>query len=107
MHDSVNGVHTLLGSRLRDARRGREGRIVGVDQTRPTPALLIVWEAGQGVERVSLSSGELRALVASSLGHRPRSLEGQSPKVRNDAHAGDSPSRVGIEPVAGGVTGPR
>lgn len=75
MHDSVDGVHTLLGSRLRDARRGREGRIVGVDQTRPTPALLMVWETGRGVERVNLSSEELRALVTSSLGDQFRGLE--------------------------------
>lgn len=76
MHDSVDGVHTLLGSRLRDARRGREGRIVGIDQTQPTPALLIVWASGQGVERIGLSREELQALVEASMSRQSRKQTG-------------------------------
>ncbi|MFC3284880.1 hypothetical protein [Litchfieldella rifensis] len=92
MHDSVDGVHTLLGSRLRDARRGREGRIVGIDQTQPTPALLIVWASGQGAERVGLSREELQALVEASVSRQTRKQPGDD----GDVTAPDSPDVVSL-----------
>lgn len=68
MDKAVADTHCLLGSRLRDPDSGRQGRIVGIDQSRETPALLVNW--GQsGVERVSLSTAELSDLVTASLAH--------------------------------------
>lgn len=68
MNKAVADTHCLLGSQLRDPDSGRQGRIVGIDQARETPALLVNW--GQaGVERVTLSVTELSDLVAASLAH--------------------------------------
>lgn len=64
MRDSVAQAQRLIGARLRDSQR-REGRVVGVDQTREPPALLIVWEGQVQAARVPLSLRELDELVRS------------------------------------------
>lgn len=71
MRNSVTQVQSLLGARLRDSRHRRLGRIVGVDQTRDLPALLIVWEGQMSPERVSLSAEELRELVGACVAAQP------------------------------------
>lgn len=97
MDKAVADTHCLLGSRLRDPDSGRQGRIVGIDQSRETPALLVNW--GQsGVERVSLSTAELSDLVTASLAHE-RNTRGsvrESGSSRADAESAGSerqPSR--------------
>lgn len=96
MDKAVADTHCLLGSRLRDPDSGRQGRIVGIDQSRETPALLVNW--GQsGVERVSLSTAELSDLVTASLAHE-RNTQGSvresgSPRAEEGSRA-DAKSAV-------------
>lgn len=71
MRNSLTHVQPLLGARLRDSRQRRLGRIVGIDQTRDPPALLIVWEGQTSTERVSLSAQELRELVSTCVAAQP------------------------------------
>lgn len=71
MSDSVTQTQYLIGARLRDPRHSRLGRVVGIDQTRDTPALLIVWEGQRHAERVPLSTQELRDLVTACIASRP------------------------------------
>lgn len=63
MRDSVAQAHLLIGATLRDPQRQREGRVVGVDQTRDVPALWMVWSDQARAERVTLSRPELSRLV--------------------------------------------
>lgn len=63
MNDSVTQAQRLIGARLRDPRLRREGCIIGIDQNRGQPALLIVWEGQGQAERVPLPAHELRTLV--------------------------------------------
>lgn len=63
MNDSVTQAQRLIGARLRDPRRRRQGCIIGIDQNRGQPALLIVWEGQGQAERVPLTAQELRTLV--------------------------------------------
>lgn len=63
MRDSVAQAHHLIGARLRDPQRQRMGQVVGVDQTRDLPALLIIWEGQTTPARVPLSVRELHELV--------------------------------------------
>lgn len=63
MRDSVTQAHHLIGARLRDPQRRTMGQVVGVDQTRDLPALLIIWEGQVAPARVPLSVRELRELV--------------------------------------------
>ncbi|MBZ9557714.1 MULTISPECIES: hypothetical protein [unclassified Modicisalibacter] len=63
MRDSVAQAHLLIGATLRDPQRQREGRVVGVDQTRDVPALWLVWSDQSRAERVTLSRPELSRLV--------------------------------------------
>ncbi|WP_089726333.1 hypothetical protein [Modicisalibacter muralis] len=63
MHDSVAQAHHLIGARLRDPQRRSMGQVVGVDQTRDLPALLIIWEGQVTPARVPLSVRELHELV--------------------------------------------
>lgn len=65
MRDNVAQAHLLIGARLRDPQRGSMGCVVGVDQTRDLPALLIVWEGQVQAARVPLSARELHELVKS------------------------------------------
>ena len=89
MDKAVANTHCLLGSRLRDPDSGRQGCIVGIDQTRETPALLINWSE-TGVQRVTLGVSELADLVAASLEHE-RTARGD--KAARDRQA--SPSSRG------------
>lgn len=57
-------VQPLLGLSLRDTQKGREGRIVGVDQSQATPVLWVCWAPGQGSERVELTREQFDALLA-------------------------------------------
>ncbi|MCG7600556.1 hypothetical protein MHM84_12210 [Halomonas sp. McH1-25] len=63
MNDSVTQAQRLIGARLRDPRRRRQGCIIGIDQNGGQPALLIVWEGQGRAERVPLPPHELRTLV--------------------------------------------
>ena len=63
MRDSVAQAHHLIGARLRDPQRRFMGQVVGVDQTRDLPALLIIWEGQVTPARVPLSVRELHELV--------------------------------------------
>ncbi|WP_192034894.1 hypothetical protein [Halomonas sp. YLGW01] len=71
MDKAVTDTHCLLGSRLRDPDSGRQGCIVGIDQSRETPALLVNWSES-GVERVPLTAADLSGLVEASLAHDRR-----------------------------------
>ncbi|MGB8713540.1 MAG: hypothetical protein WCD50_10485 [Onishia taeanensis] len=90
MDKAVADTHCLLGSQLRDPDSGRLGRIVGIDQSREAPALLVNW--GQsGVERVALSVTELSDLVTASLAHERNVRE----NVREDRTVSErQPSRA-------------
>lgn len=82
MDKAVADTHCLLGSQLRDPDSGRLGRIVGIDQSREIPALLVNW--GQsGVERVALSITELSDLVTASLAHE-RNVHGSARESARD-----------------------
>ncbi|MFC0266669.1 hypothetical protein [Kushneria aurantia] len=59
----VSGVHQLLGSTLRDSRRERQGRIVGIDQTREHPVIDIVWQGQAKAERTIITFDQLDDLV--------------------------------------------
>ncbi len=63
MNASVDQVYRLIGAWLRDSQRRCEGRVVGVDQTREAPALLIVWEGQPQAQRVELTAHDLHQLV--------------------------------------------
>lgn len=63
----VSGVHQLLGSTLRDARRERQGRIVGIDQTREHPVIDVIWQGQPRAERIIITCDQLRDLVRASL----------------------------------------
>lgn len=63
MNMSVDQAHRLIGARLRDPQRRCQGRIVGVDQTRETPALWVVWENQPQAQRADLTPHDLQALV--------------------------------------------
>ncbi|WP_251308400.1 hypothetical protein [Halomonas sp. NCCP-2165] len=78
-------VQPLLGLSLRDTQKGREGRIVGVDQAQATPVLWVCWAPGQGSERLELTREQFEALLAAC---RPQ----DAPASRSAAEpaAGDS-----------------
>ncbi|WP_158701062.1 hypothetical protein [Phytohalomonas tamaricis] len=59
----VHNVHQLLGSTIRDARRDRSGRVVGIDQTREHPVIDVVWEGQARAERVTITRDQLQTLV--------------------------------------------
>ncbi|MDW5378301.1 hypothetical protein R6258_15360 [Halomonas sp. HP20-15] len=63
MNASVDQAHRLIGARLRDPRRRCVGRVVGVDQTREAPALLVVWEGQSQAQRAELTPHDLHELV--------------------------------------------
>ncbi|WP_108843105.1 hypothetical protein ACUN8C_03850 [Kushneria sp. Sum13] len=60
-------MHQLLGSTLRDARRERQGRIVGIDQTREHPVIDVIWQGQPRAERIIITCDQLRDLVRASL----------------------------------------
>ncbi|RKR04320.1 hypothetical protein C7446_1525 [Kushneria sinocarnis] len=62
--ECVQGVHHLIGSTLRDGRRDRTGRIVGIDQTRDHPVVDIVWAGQRRADRIIVTCDQLRELVA-------------------------------------------
>lgn len=78
-------VQPLLGLSLRDTQKGREGRIVGVDQAQAAPVLWVCWAPGQGSERVELTHEQFEALLAAC---RPRASAPSRP----------APSQVAAEP---------
>lgn len=100
MHDSVAQAQRLIGARLRDSRRHRQGRIVGVDQAREHPALLIVWEGQVSAERVSLPAHELQALVASCDAAQP-AAKAEAAADSNETGATADPERDRITHVGG------
>lgn len=63
----VSGVHQLLGSTLKDARRERQGRIVGIDQTREHPVIDVIWQGQPRAERIIITCDQLRDLVRASI----------------------------------------
>lgn len=63
----VCGVHQLLGSTLRDGRRERHGKIVGIDQTRDHPVIDIVWAGQAKAERIIITCDQLQELVEACL----------------------------------------
>lgn len=71
MRNSVAQIQHLLGACLRDPQRRRTGRIVGIDQTRDQPALLIIWEGQTLTERVTLPVNELQSLVTACMAIPP------------------------------------
>ncbi|WP_115854792.1 hypothetical protein [Kushneria indalinina] len=60
-------MHQLLGSTLKDARRERQGRIVGIDQTREHPVIDVIWQGQPRAERIIITCDQLRDLVRASL----------------------------------------
>ncbi|MEC9482080.1 MAG: hypothetical protein UMU75_01990 [Halomonas sp.] len=78
MRDSVTQAQHLIGATLHDPQRRRQGRIVGVDQTRDLPALLIVWDGQGQAERVALPVRELRDLVTACMAAATRKVAGAS-----------------------------
>lgn len=109
MRNSVDDVQLLLGSRIRDARRDRMGRIVGVDQTRDVPALLIAWAGTRGVVRVDISRDELRGLLAAR-----QSISVKRPATRTSGGRDDDAESTSRqkeieerEPLATGTATPR
>ncbi|WP_299256613.1 hypothetical protein [uncultured Kushneria sp.] len=71
----VSGVHQLLGSTLRDARRERQGRIVGIDQTREHPVIDVIWQGQPRAERIIITCDQLRDLVKASLARAATDLQ--------------------------------
>ncbi|MBZ9566204.1 hypothetical protein [Modicisalibacter tunisiensis] len=78
----------MIGATLRDPERQREGRVVGVDQTREAPALWILWVEGAGAERVVMSHRELAALAAgcTGAGVPPAPLKGGRARRADERH---------------------
>ncbi|RKD85580.1 hypothetical protein C8D96_1471 [Kushneria marisflavi] len=72
----VSGVHQLLGSTLRDARRERQGRIVGIDQTREHPVIDVIWQGQPRAERIIITCDQLRDLVRASLAREAAKTHG-------------------------------
>lgn len=72
----VSGVHQLLGSTLRDARRERQGRIVGIDQTREHPVIDVIWQGQPRAERIIITCDQLRDLVRASLAREAAKTQG-------------------------------
>ncbi|GHC29442.1 hypothetical protein GCM10010082_23970 [Kushneria pakistanensis] len=60
-------MHQLLGSTLKDARRERQGRIVGIDQTREHPVIDVIWQGQPRAERIIITCDQLRDLVRASV----------------------------------------
>lgn len=89
----VYNVHQLLGSTIRDARRDRNGRVVGIDQTRDHPVIDIVWEGQTRAERVTITRDQLQALVEAC---HARSRQAREPlTVAADAKTvADAPKRA-------------
>lgn len=90
----VSGVHQLLGSTLRDARRERQGRIVGIDQTREHPVIDVIWQGQPRAERIIITCDQLRDLVRASLA-RDAAARAKGAAV-TDAYAGQASDK---EPV--------
>ena len=59
----MDDVHHLLGVTLRDARQGRQGRIVGLDYSHEQPLVDILWEGQKKIERVEVSLETLAGLM--------------------------------------------
>ncbi|WP_438766342.1 hypothetical protein [Kushneria sp. TE3] len=74
----VSGVHQLLGSTLKDARRERQGRIVGIDQTREHPVIDVIWQGQPRAERIIITCDQLRDLVRASLARAASQAKGVS-----------------------------
>ncbi len=85
-------VQPLLGLSLRDTQKGREGRIVGVDQAQATPVLWVCWAPGQGSERLELTREQFEALLAACRPPAPR------PSYRAAESTADSDTQAGPEP---------
>ncbi len=85
-------VQPLLGLSLRDTQKGREGRIVGVDQSQATPVLWVCWAPGQGSERVELTREQFEALLAACRPPAPR------PSYRAAESTADADTQAGPEP---------
>ncbi|QEL11859.1 hypothetical protein [Kushneria phosphatilytica] len=81
--ECVQGVHLLIGSTLRDGRRDRTGRIVGIDQTRDHPVVDIVWQGQRRAERIIVTCDQLRDLV--------EACRRQELKARTDESPAESP----------------
>ncbi|MBZ9540362.1 hypothetical protein KGQ90_15695 [Modicisalibacter tunisiensis] len=104
MRDCVAQAHLLIGATLRDPERQREGRVVGVDQTREAPALWILWVEGAGAERVVMSHRELAALAAGCTGGGapPASLRGGRTRRAGGNHESEkNEKKKGVEPPVG------
>ncbi|WP_110685395.1 hypothetical protein [Salinicola aestuarinus] len=56
-------AHRLIGESVREPGQERCGRIVGVDQSRATPVVFVIWQEQEGIHRVELTFDELRQLA--------------------------------------------
>ncbi|MFC0336417.1 hypothetical protein SAMN05421848_1001 [Kushneria avicenniae] len=86
----VSGVHQLLGSTLKDARRERQGRIVGIDQTREHPVIDVIWQGQPRAERIIITCDQLRDLVRASISRAAAQTQKAAPKevqTGSDDHA--------------------
>lgn len=93
----VCGVHQLLGSTLRDGRRERQGRIVGIDQTRDHPVIDVVWAGQAKAERIIITCDQLHELVEACLARE--AAGGRQASGERVAKGGEPDSRTGSEPV--------
>ncbi|WP_459872935.1 hypothetical protein [Halomonas shantousis] len=93
MRDYVPQAHLLVGSTLRDARHDRQGRIVGVDQSRHAPAIFVVWSGQAKGERVALEVDELHGLVQAFLEapqHKKKAASSQNAARQSPAQTAPS-----------------
>ncbi|WP_456268037.1 hypothetical protein M1D97_12395 [Kushneria sp. AK178] len=83
-------MHQLLGSTLKDARRERQGRIVGIDQTREHPVIDVIWQGQPRAERIIITCDQLRDLVRAShereasQASKKASSDGSTEQTRDD-----------------------
>ncbi|MHB0775757.1 hypothetical protein [Halomonas sp. WWR20] len=98
MRDYVPQAHLLIGSTLRDARHDRQGRIVGVDQSRHAPAIFVVWSGQPQAERVALEMDQLRALVRAFLEVPERKKDSSASRGATPRHQMHTASELHYEP---------
>ncbi len=91
----VSGVHQLLGSTLKDARRERQGRVVGIDQTREPPVIDVIWQGQPRAERIIITCDQLRDLVRASVARAALDTQKTvATEVSSEQGHGESPTMI-------------
>ncbi|WP_110668915.1 hypothetical protein [Salinicola halophilus] len=97
MEQTRINAHRLIGESVREPGQERCGKIVGVDQSRATPVVFVIWQGQEGIHRVELTVDELRQLAHACEHREPasRTTDDSESDVSAVAEPADFRRRVG------------